>query len=134
MLSSTPVLTLSRVPHRLLGQLVRQRFAVRLSRLVTLLSLCCIFDPLDQSRVTVSVLLQHRTQRLQIRPSGGDRRKRSEHPQTVQVESREDNDFLSSSPCLHLPADSSPPLCHLIGSLLVAIQFWAAVRVELAEL
>lgn len=42
--------------------------------------------------------------------------------------------ILSSSPCLHLSLDSAPPLCHLIGSLLVALQLWAAVWVEPAEL
>lgn len=54
------------VTHRLLGQLLGQRSAVRLSWLRIFLSLCCFFDPLDQSRVTVSVLLQGRAQSLQI--------------------------------------------------------------------
>lgn len=41
---------------------------------------------------------------------------------------------MSCSPCLHLSLDSTPPLCHLIGSLLVALQLGAAVWVEPAEL
>lgn len=41
---------------------------------------------------------------------------------------------LSCLPCLHLSLDSAPPLCHLIGSFLVAFQLGAAVWVEPAEL
>lgn len=57
------------VANRLLGQLLGQRSAVCLSGLCVFLSLCCVFDPLDQSRMTVSVLLQGRAQSLQIASS-----------------------------------------------------------------
>lgn len=50
------------VTNRLLGQLLRQRSAVRLSRLCVFLSLRRFFDPLDQRGMTVSVLLQGRAQ------------------------------------------------------------------------
>lgn len=38
------------------------------------------------------------------------------------------------SPCFYLSFDAAPPLCHLIGSLLVPLQLGAPVRVESAEL
>lgn len=52
-------------PHRLLGQLLRQSLAVAL-RLCVFLSLRRLFDPLDQSRVSVSVELQRRAHGLQV--------------------------------------------------------------------
>lgn len=45
--------------HCLLGELLRQGFAVGLLRLSVLLFLGCLFDPADKTGVTVSVLLQH---------------------------------------------------------------------------
>lgn len=37
-------------------------------------------------------------------------------------------------PCLYLSLDSTPPLCHLTGSFLIAFQLWAAIWVESVEL
>lgn len=54
------------VTHSLLGELLRQGFAVSLLRLSVLLFLGCLFDPSDKARVTISVLLQHWAYHIQI--------------------------------------------------------------------
>lgn len=114
------------VANRLLGQLLGQRSAVCLSGLCVFLSLCCVFDPLDQSGVTVSVLLQGRAQSLQIGSSAA-KQEHSTFIWSASVCVLTFFCFFSCLPCLHLSLDSAPPLGHLIGSVLVALQLGAAV-------
>lgn len=42
--------------------------------------------------------------------------------------------YFNFLPCLYLSLDSTPPLCHLTGSFLIAFQLGAAIRVESIEL
>lgn len=42
--------------------------------------------------------------------------------------------YFNCLPCLYLCLDSTPPLCRLIGSFLIAFQLWAAIWVESVEL
>lgn len=42
--------------------------------------------------------------------------------------------YFNCLPSLYLSLDSTPPLCRLIGSFLIAFQLWAAIWVESVEL